>query len=254
MADPPVKHNAGFWVVANFVEGLLNAAVNASAVSWILKSGQGARFPSSFPYPLVGRSTREIVKCTGRVDDTLTVVRSQEGTSAPSNTPKNEVIELLVTAQQYTELFEKGKNIERVFGAMLGLGPTDIIIVDTGDSGTNMFFTQEQGAPDLTLLVAPGKGVINLEPIEVRSAEDTTAIVAPLSDPPNDNRIDLLEYILGTGLNIVTGTPGNTPSAPSATANAIPLYEVGKVGNYITPSTTTLVNAMLTDLRGAAIG
>lgn len=61
-----------------------------TGTSLVLASGEGALFPSLFPYnvtiwPIGLRPTSsnaEIVKVTGRSTDTLTIVRQQEGTSA----------------------------------------------------------------------------------------------------------------------------------------------------------------------------
>lgn len=65
-------------------------AVGASGTSWILKTGQGWLFPSTFPFKLKAEKydssgnviKREFVKCTARTWDTLTVVRSHEACPA----------------------------------------------------------------------------------------------------------------------------------------------------------------------------
>ena len=75
---------------ANNATGYLNASINSSATSIVLQSGQGTLFPSPsggnwFLVTLFdGTSTIEVVKCTARSTDTLTVVRAQEGTTAAS--------------------------------------------------------------------------------------------------------------------------------------------------------------------------
>ena len=78
---------------ANNAYGVLAGTVNGAATLLVLVSGQGARFPAPtggdyFLATLVGldgngaESVWEIVKCTGRSTDQLTVVRAQEGTTA----------------------------------------------------------------------------------------------------------------------------------------------------------------------------
>lgn len=72
--------------------GTLNVGINAGAVSIVLSSGQGALFPSptdpDYFWVVLEQGTlypstqREIVKCTSRSGDTLTVVRAQQGTTA----------------------------------------------------------------------------------------------------------------------------------------------------------------------------
>ena len=74
----------------NFANSQLAAGVNASATSFVLETGQGARFPSlgagDYFYLTVENASlaREIVKCTARSTDTLTVVRAQDNTTASS--------------------------------------------------------------------------------------------------------------------------------------------------------------------------
>ena len=67
----------------NLAQGLLNAGILSGGVTVVLQSGQGSLFPSTFPFLAKieeftsGNVTkREIVKCTNRVGDTLTIVRS----------------------------------------------------------------------------------------------------------------------------------------------------------------------------------
>lgn len=85
---------------SNNAQGLLLAGISASATSLILQSGQGAMFPSVFPFYIKAENydtalnnyrvlKREIMKVTNRVGDTLTIVRSS-GTCPPdyaTNTP-----------------------------------------------------------------------------------------------------------------------------------------------------------------------
>ena len=74
--------------LSNNAFGTLAASINSSATSITLTTGQGARFPTLgagdyFYATLVDTSNNlEIVKCTARSTDVLTVVRAQEGTTA----------------------------------------------------------------------------------------------------------------------------------------------------------------------------
>ena len=88
---------------ANNAFGTLNAGINNSATSITLSSGQGARFPSLssgeyFYATLIDTSNNlEIVKCTARSTDVLTVTRAQESTTAQAFAIGDR-IELRVTA------------------------------------------------------------------------------------------------------------------------------------------------------------
>lgn len=73
--------------VANNATGTLQAGIAAGTTAIVLATGQGALFPSTFPfwakieqYDTLANNyrvlKREIVKVTNRVGDTLTVVRA----------------------------------------------------------------------------------------------------------------------------------------------------------------------------------
>ena len=89
---------------ANSAFATLAAGINSSATSITLTTGQGARFPSLgagdyFYATLIDASNNlEIIKCTARSTDVLTVVRAQESTTARAYSTGDR-IELRVTAQ-----------------------------------------------------------------------------------------------------------------------------------------------------------
>ncbi len=77
----------------NFGKATVSTGYDAAATSIVLSSGHGAKLPSSFSYNLVWWNSTdyddpaddpnvEIVRCTARSTDTLTVTRAQEGTAA----------------------------------------------------------------------------------------------------------------------------------------------------------------------------
>jgi len=86
----------------------LAAGINSSATSITLTSGQGARFPTLtasdyFYATLVDTSNNlEIVKCTARSTDVLTVVRGQESTTARAYSTGDR-IEIRLTAQTFID-------------------------------------------------------------------------------------------------------------------------------------------------------
>jgi len=89
---------------ANSAFATLAAGINSSVTSITLTTGQGARFPSLaggdyFFATLIDTSNNlEIVKCTARATDVLTVVRGQESTTARAFSTGDR-IELRITAQ-----------------------------------------------------------------------------------------------------------------------------------------------------------
>lgn len=94
---------------ANSAFATLAAGIASGATSITLTTGQGARFPSLgagdyFYATLIDASNNlEIVKCTARSTDVLTVTRAQEGTTARAYSAGDR-IELRVTAAGLTDL------------------------------------------------------------------------------------------------------------------------------------------------------
>jgi hypothetical protein len=86
----------------------LAAGINSSATSITLTSGQGARFPTLsagdyFYATLIDTSNNlEIVKCTARSTDVLTVVRAQETTTARAYSTGDR-IEIRLTAATFVD-------------------------------------------------------------------------------------------------------------------------------------------------------
>lgn len=99
---PLLFANDAFTTLAN--------SVTAATTSFVVAAGAGAKFPSIITaddvfYVTLADATglKEIVKVVGRVDDTLSVVRGQEGTSAGTFAPGTLVSNNL-TAGQLLEL------------------------------------------------------------------------------------------------------------------------------------------------------
>lgn len=98
--------------LSNNASGLLALAISDSDTSLTLEAGHGSRFPvlgsgDWFPITVVRASDPsqfEIMRCTGRSGDTLTVERAQEGTSALAFDP-GDVVELRLTAGTLEENF-----------------------------------------------------------------------------------------------------------------------------------------------------
>lgn len=78
--------------ITNNAFGTLAASINDSVTSITVASGQGARFPTLgagdyFYATLINISNEfEIVQCTARIGDVLTVTRAQDGTTARAYT------------------------------------------------------------------------------------------------------------------------------------------------------------------------
>lgn len=107
---------------SNNADASLNGAIASDTAVLVLKAGQGSKFPSpsNGDYFLVTIFERlgttelnhEIVKCTSRTNDSLTVSRGQEGTVAKAF-PDGSLVELRVTAGTLENKVEKvtGKSL-----------------------------------------------------------------------------------------------------------------------------------------------
>lgn len=93
---------------SNNAQSVLPASLASAATSFSVKSGEGGRFPvlgagDFFMVTVVDASgTVEIMKCTARSGDTLTVERAQEGTTA-ADFPAGSLVQHRMTAGGFTD-------------------------------------------------------------------------------------------------------------------------------------------------------
>ena len=91
------------WLVPkNAASGELAAAIDSDDTTLVVRGGQGARFPSTYPFRVVLSGT-EVVEVTNRATDTFTITRAQESTSAASHAAGASV-RLSVTAGYITQI------------------------------------------------------------------------------------------------------------------------------------------------------
>ena len=125
--------------VTNNAFGVLNASINSSATTIVLVAGQGARFPTLsagdyFYATLIDTSNNlEIVKCTARSTDTLTVERAQDSTTARAYAT-NDRFELRPTAA----LFNEKANDADVTTALAGKQAASSALTTYASTGVGM--------------------------------------------------------------------------------------------------------------------
>ena len=133
--------------LSNNAFGTLAASINSSATSITLTTGQGARFPSLsagdyFYATLIDTSNNlEIVKCTARSTDVLTVTRAQESTTARAYSTGDR-IEIRLTAQTFID-------------AVNEIGPTQVS--DENNTSTGYF-----DLPSGTTAERPGSPTVGM--------------------------------------------------------------------------------------------
>ena len=108
--------------IANRVVSALAADITSTATSLSVTAGEGAKFPDSGDFHITVED--EILKCTARTTDTLTVTRGQEGTTAAAHIAGKSV-ELRITAGvvESRTTWTVNKLLE---GAGIGVDPTEI--------------------------------------------------------------------------------------------------------------------------------
>jgi microcystin-dependent protein len=121
--------------VANNAFATLAAGISDSATSITVASGQGARFPvlgagDYFYATLINTSNQlEIVKCTARSADVLTVVRAQEATTARAY-DVGDRIEIRITAATFEDATSEYDNTTSGLSATTTQGAIDELAND----------------------------------------------------------------------------------------------------------------------------
>tara|TARA_A100001388_G_scaffold254983_1_gene219121 strand:- start:568 stop:1998 length:1431 start_codon:yes stop_codon:yes gene_type:complete len=241
--------------VANNAFGELNADINTTVTTIVLKSGNGARFPSLagsqyFYATLIDTSNNlEIVKATARSSDTLTVVRAQDGTSARSFVA-NDRIELRPVAAFFDTYQQKESSVD--------MNGTELVLDADGDTSITAD-TDDQidikiaGADDFafkanTFEVQTGSNIDMNGTELVLDADGDTSITADTDDSIDFKtagtdrvNIDSAGHVqvktgsltintVGQVLGVGTNNPGHTIEA-KATAPELMLEETSSGGS-----------------------
>lgn len=141
------------YLLSNNAISTLAAPITTGATTLTVNSGDGAKFPSgataNMPFPLVVRAATypvpasyEIMLCTNRASDVLTVVRAQEGTSAFAFNA-GDVVGLDLTAgvvQSLTTSISSVANLRLVSGQTSGQIVTLAGYSTQGDGGGGPFY------------------------------------------------------------------------------------------------------------------
>ncbi len=90
-----------FLKVKNRATSTLASGITDTDTTLTVATGDGSKFPSSGDFHITIED--EILKCTARSGDTLTVTRAQEGTSAASH-DAGKTVSLNITAAIIEEL------------------------------------------------------------------------------------------------------------------------------------------------------
>jgi len=107
------------------------------------------------------------------------------------------------------------------------------------------FLPQAQATPDMTVRVLAGQ-LFKSAALTAVAAQNTGTITAPVGNP----RIDRVVLNLSSGaVEVITGTPAGSPTAPSIPADRWPICQV-----LLQTSTTAIGASMITDERAVPTG
>jgi hypothetical protein len=103
------------FLFANIAVSVLDSGISAGATTLTVSAGHGARFPNPaagqvFVIVVQSGTTREVMHCTGRAADVLTVLRAQEGTTAQAF-PAGSAVQMLATAGTMDRFVQGPKTI-----------------------------------------------------------------------------------------------------------------------------------------------
>lgn len=229
---------------ANNATSELNGAITLGSLSITLKTGEGAKFPSPtggdfFLVTLyqkvgAGETNHEIVKCTARTGDVLTVVRAQEGTTAKafSNADPVELRETAGTLAAKAELASPTftGTVAGITKTMVGLSNVD----NTTDAAKPVSTAQQTALNLKANLASPAfTGAVTGITASMTGAQpvdnDLTAIAALagtvglLRKTAVDTwSLDTAAYTTNTGT--VTGVTGTAPI--SSTGGVVPAISI----------------------------
>jgi len=185
-----------FLVAKNNASSKLAADITSDALSLMVLTGTGVRYPSEFPYHITIGD--EIIEVTARSTDTLTVTRAQEGTSAATH-KKGAPVRLNITAQVISEMQDAINDIDNEVEVLLLAPPTH------GDSH------EHEGTDEISVAGLSGELADAQTPKAHKTSHQSVGSDAIKIDDlaaPDDN----------TDLNASTEKHGLCPKAPNDTS------------------------------------
>lgn len=170
------------FVVDNNVESLVaDDPLTSGAVTLNVNTGHGARFPSTFPYRLTiwddstypdptDDSNMEVVNCTARSTDALTIARGEEGTSGVEH----------ALGSRVALLFTAGLFNDATYGVATKL--------DTIDTNADVTGSNPPQAHAMSTHTDEG-ALSTLNTVDTAQIDDDAVLYAKIQNIVNDERI-----------------------------------------------------------------
>lgn len=193
-------------LVSNNASAAIALSITASDTTIILAAGQGVEFPSPgasdyFYATLVDSSNNlEIVKCTSRSADTLTVVRGQDNTAARSFAAGS-LLELRIVAATFTDLQN-----EIVPDPPFVAGTVMLFAQSAAPTGWTKLTTNNDAALRVVSGTAGTGGVTGFSAVFSASGVASNSIALTLAQMPNHS------HTLNPNFNVNFSRAGFDPS------------------------------------------
>lgn len=199
----------------------LNAGVDASTVSWVLKSSGATGLPavSALVDTIVHCGTEKALITAVAEDtpsaglDTLTVTRGYGGTTAATHSADDYV------GQFYYEDYHND-NTDRLAVLEFALAARGNGVDQNGGA----LAVTAEGTPSMAVNIGVGWAVVSGQVVALRAAT-TLTFVAPVTDP----RIDLIVINQLGVVSAVAGTENASPSAPSVPSDSLEIAKIHHV-------------------------
>jgi hypothetical protein len=235
-----------FKKVANNAIGDLETTMNSSVTTLVLGSGEGAAFPASDFYLTVGS---EVMICSSRSSDTLTVSRGDLSTSAAAHSAGVSVTANIM-AEAVSGLNTAVNAVETVLATSSGLRG---FLSDESGTGALVFAT----SPTLVTpaLGTPASGVAtNITGLPIASGVSglATGVATFLATPTSANLASAVTNETGSGLLVFGTSPTFVTPALGTPASGVMTNMTGAVTASIVDNNVTL--AKIADVaRGSII-
>lgn len=219
----------------------LNATVNSSVTTWVLKSSgaTGLPVPSALQDVVLHCGTEKVLVTAIAEDtpsaglDSLTVTRGYAGTTAASHAA-DAYVGHFYYQEHHNDLASRLAQLEYFLWGQFG---------KTNGRLQSGLYVQAEGTPSLTVEITAGGGFAVGQPVALRTTA-TKVFVAPISNP----RIDVIQIDQEGNIEVKAGSENASPSAPSVDADALKLAEIYcRVGMTSIKNTDDATNGYITN-------
>jgi len=214
MAIRPINLVADRWFAR------LNAGVNSSVTTWVLKASgaSGLPVPNARERVILHCDDEKVLVTAIAVDtpsaglDTLTVVREYGGTTGASHSADT-YVGLFFYEDYHNGLAREVQQLRAFLWAWMG-DRNGVV----QDGGLQVVAT---GTPDMYVNITAGKATVAGDFVALWDAV-AIGVTPPVTDP----RIDLVQIDQAGAVTIKTGTEDASPAAPTVDADALELATV----------------------------